>query len=182
MSGRVRAALTTGSGVSLAVVGPGALAHVAAGGSLNLGSLGIVTLGAATAAALATAGAVRWTFQRLCLAALAAQPVLHFAFGSGHAGGHGGHAQHGAHASSAVAHADGRMVAAHLVVSLVAAVVIRWGLLWLRTLPALARALVLPAPRVSVRHVTRVRFAPAAPTPRRELTLLAARSSRGPPR
>ncbi|HWL44375.1 MAG TPA: hypothetical protein VNQ73_15650 [Ilumatobacter sp.] len=167
-------------GVGLAVVGPGAVAHVAAGGALPVAPV-VVALAAVGSLAAMVGRSVRWTFPRLVAAALAAQPLLHLAFGAGHAG-HAGHSSHAVHAATTSTHADGRMVAAHLVVSLVVAVGLRWGVRWLCALPAIGRALVLPARGVSEPQVVRVRFAPIAPVPRRNLAVLAARGSRGPPR
>ncbi len=165
-----------GAAAGTAVVGFAAGAHVAAGGALA----GAATLAVATAAAgVGALGAarMRWTFWRLVVVALAAQPVLHLAI-NGDTGAHHGH-----HSAGAAGHASTAMVVAHLAVALVAAVTLRWGLRWVRTLPALARALAVPSRRgVAALHVVRVRWVPVVPAVRRDLAVLAARGSRGPPR
>lgn len=182
MRDRLRAARATG--VAGAVVAPGALAHAAAGGALDLAPTALACV--VVAAAAFAADRVRWTFPRLVLAAAAGQPVLHVLFSAGHAPvsspGHGGHAEHAGHTALAVAGVEGRMVAAHLAVTLVVAVALRWGLRWLSTLPTIGRALVVPRRGTPVPRVVRVRFAPPAPPLRRDLAVLAVRGSRGPPR
>src|SRR5690606_18643971 len=113
---------------------------------------------ALTLVAAAIESRVRWTFPRLALAALLAQPVLHRVFAASHgahsAGGHhhgahaGGHLDHD-HASMADAivapagasdHGSAWMAVAHVVVAFAVAAILRWGVRWLRSMPALARA------------------------------------------
>lgn len=185
MSTLARAARATG--VAVAVVAPGALAHVSAGGALPPRPVTLVLVGL-SAVAYATGG-LRLTFARLLAVAAAAQPLLHtvFSAGAGPSGvAHTGHADHAGHrhefAASVAAHADWQMVSSHLVATLVVAVALRWGLRWLRRLPSIGRAFVLAGRRVRAPRVVRVRFAPPAPPLRRDLAVLAVRGSRGPPR
>lgn len=160
-------------GVPAAVVVPAVAAHVAAGGALAWTPV-LVAFALTTLAA----HRVRWTFPRLVTAVALAQPVLHVALGMAHPTPEQHHAGHTVHA----AHADGRMVAAHLTITLVAAVGLRWGVRWLRTLPTLARALVDARPRLALavpQFVATVRTASVA---LRQPVLAAAHGSRGPPR
>lgn len=173
---RPRPAIATGAGVGAAVVGLAASAHAAAGGVLApealLGAFVIVTSLATYATRFG-----RWSFWRLVVAVGAAQPLLHSVLGAGH----GGHHQHHQH-EVATAHADTAMAVAHVVVTLIAAVALRWGVRWVRTLPAVARSLVVPRQQAVIACPAYVRFAPLPPLARRDLAVLAARGSRGPPR
>lgn len=164
-----------GAAAGTSVVGLAAGAHAAAGGALD----GAPTLAAAAGAACVGAVAaarVRWTFWRLTAVAVAAQPLLHVVLDGG-ADGHHGH-----HAGPAATHASTTMVVAHLVVALGVAVLLRWGLRWVRTLPALARALVVPRRGLAAPCLRSVGWVPVTPRVGRDLAVLAARGSRGPPR
>ncbi len=182
MSGRWRAALVSGSGVSLAVVGSAASAHRAAGGHLAVPATLLAFAVTAALAATAVRLALRWTFPRLVAVAVTAQPLLHAVLGAG-GSGHGHAPAHAGHSSGAAAasHADPRMLIAHLAVTFATAVLLRWGLRWLQRLPALARALLLPR-HVAAPRVATVRFAPPAGDVARELAVLGVRADRGPPR
>lgn len=147
-----RPAPRVGSGVAAgaAIAALAVFAHVSAGGTLTgWGPIaGVVGVLAATAA---TAPWLRWTFPRVALGAMVLQPVLHVAF----AGGHSSVAMHGAaHSDHAVQTADHSAAAhavaghslampvAHVAIALVTAVVLQWGLCWLRSMPGLVRAIV----------------------------------------
>lgn len=129
--------------VGLAIVAPGVVAHALAGGHIPLLPVSLAVL-----AAIAVGTVLRPTFWRVLLVAIGAQPAVHFALMAGHPSGHDAHAHHAGvgHAHTIPAHADTRMVVAHLAGLLVTAVALRWGARWLRTLPAIARAFVTPRP------------------------------------
>jgi hypothetical protein len=162
-----------GSGVAAgaAISALAVFAHVTAGGSLT-GWAPLVGLVAVMTATTATAPRLRWTFPRVAAAAMLLQPLLHVAFAAGHssAPGHASaHADHLAHAARhdlaghAVAGHSLAMPVAHVAIALVTAVLLRWGLRWLRAMPGLLRTLVAGA-RPDVRWVLpQVRMAaPAA--------------------
>ena len=108
--------------------------------------LGVVVLSAVLGRRL------RWTFPRVLLVSLAAQPLLHALFT---AGGHSGDPLHDAHAHHHMATALPMPVIRRCQSStprsrLLRALVIRWGLRWLRSMPELVRAVALRhAPRGS---------------------------------
>jgi hypothetical protein len=133
VSGAARGILVGGT-----VAGLGGFAHVTASGGLEPRSL-LLAVGLAMAVGGSLVRRVRWTFARALVAAVAAQPVLHVVLaGGGHAGGHA-HAAHHAAATSA----DERMWILHTVLAVASAVLLREGGRWLRTMPALVRAVCL---------------------------------------
>lgn len=158
---------TSAAATATMIVGPGALGHVAAGGSLPAAPA-VATWAALAALAAALGPRLRWTFARLTVVALLAQPVLHAVFGLGH-GGHAGldaHAAHAVHAHppgghlgapgaltagpsghaaahGSVAHGSVWMAIAHVVAAFAIAAILRWGVRWVRSMPTLARALVV---------------------------------------
>ena len=151
MVGRFPHGLTAGTMAGATIAGLAAVAHVSAGGELGgtgsiVALLGVVVLSAVLGRRL------RWTFPRVLLVSLAVQPFLHALFT---AGGPSGDALHNAHAHHhmATAPADAghpSMPVVHAAVALVAALVIRWGVRWLRSMPELVRAVAFAMRRVGV--------------------------------
>ncbi len=185
-----RAAAAGGALAGAAVVGVGGFAHVAAGGQLAAQSF-LAATAVAAAAGAAIRLHVRWTFWRLWSVALVAQPVLHalLAVDGGHGPHHSSmHAGGGSLAGDAAglsshpsSHA-GVMWFAHVGLAVAVAVLVRWGARWVRSMPALVRAvadgarrltLILPTPSVTLAA------APGFDRGRREGL---AWDSRGPPR
>ena len=128
----------------LLVVASATAAHIAAGGTVDLYALtGLATLAVAVCTTLASR--VRLTFGRAITATVALQPVVHAMLGHRQlppvAGtGHVGHVmptpEPGTHVVSS-------MVLTHAAVAMLCAVVLRWGVRWLRSMPTIGRALVL---------------------------------------
>lgn len=138
-----------------------ALAHTSAGGSLDTRPAIVCAAVLGLVGAIA-ASCVRITFWRAALVTIAAQPMLHLAFDGFHPRPH----QHVGHHTMepAPAHAGGtdtRMLVAHVAVALGAAVLMRWGLRWLRSMPEVARAIVVPPRSVVVPITLRAHRAPA---------------------
>jgi hypothetical protein len=141
--GRPPRALTTGVAAGVTVAGLAIAAHALAGGELS-GIGPLIAVATCVLAAISLGASIRWTFTRILVAATALQPVLHLVLG-GHAGHPAHHAHHGVGAAGA-AGADPRMWVMHGGLAIVAAVAIRWGARWLRSMPALVRALLPPPP------------------------------------
>jgi|GEM_PF-5209981 len=188
MSTPREASVVAGARAGSTVVGFAAVAHLAAGGSLEPADL-VATTGLAALLGWLLARRRSLTFPRVTLVALVAQPVLHAFLGRhGHDRPHdavatGGHGHHASHATDAGAGTDVRMVVAHVVVSLVAGVTVRWGARWLRMMPGLARD-VLVAARGPVLPVE-MGCRPLPPTARVRLlppAVLVSWDTRGPPR
>lgn len=174
---RPRSAIATGLGVAAAVVGLAASAHAIGGGAFDPAPV----TAAFTAVAVVAAGVARfgrWTFWRLVVASALAQPFLHVVLGG--SGSHGHHAHH--HHQPGMVHADSTMVAAHVVVVIVLAITLRWGVRWLQALPAIGRALLMLPRRVAPVGPQRVRFALPATPAVNDLAVLGTRGIRGPPR
>jgi hypothetical protein len=150
-----------------AIVGLTIVAHVAAGGRFT----GAVTFGLLTVVVLTLGvvlASVRWSFGRLLMISLVAQPVLHVVLGTvtAHGVSHGRHSIHhtGVHTSeqhaamlSSVSHDATAMWVVHVVVAAVTAVVVRCGWRWLRSMPALLRAIVYSVRSIPVVDLVRRR-------------------------
>lgn len=167
----------------------GAVAHRSAGGTPpSLLALAMVVAVIGTARMLA--GRVRWTFPRLLVAVVAAQPLIHLVFGahgtaSDHAAHHAHHgmddavAMHGAHAASIGA--GWAMVITHAVLAAATAIVMRYGVRWLVAMPGCIRAVALfprPTPLwplMARTMVLAIASVPAAAAPSKVW------NSRGPP-
>ena len=127
------------------IAGLAAVAHAAAGGSLSA-STAIVPMLVVAALGAAMTARVRWTFARILTVALVGQLVLHVVLDG--ASRHGEHAHHGEHAGLMAGSAPttgSSMWVAHLLLAGGSAIVLRWGWLWLRSMPAMLRAVVLAA-------------------------------------
>jgi hypothetical protein len=138
----------------IGVVASATFAHVRAGAQIAPAVVLPVVL-LVVGGASAVGPKVRWTFARLVVASIAAQLALHLAYGIGTShptASH--HHEHGGamHAASGVS-AD--MWILHLGLAIVVAVAARWGARWLRAMPGLVGALLVPARTVvpvSSRH------------------------------
>jgi hypothetical protein len=153
MNARPAERLPAGLLGAAAIGGFTVVGHVVAGGRVTSPlTLGLVTLTVlALGVVLAT---VRWSFARLLVVTVAAQPVLHVVLGTAAphgAGAEGGHAIHHAtvhtseqHAAmlSSAGHGATAMWVVHVAAAVLTAVVVRWGWRWLRSMPALLRAVV----------------------------------------
>ncbi len=151
MVGRFPHGLTAGTMAGVTIAGLAAVAHVSAGGEVA-GTRSIVALLGVVALAAALGTRLRWTFPRVLLVSLAVQPLLHALFT---AGGHAGDPLHAAHAHHhmATAPADAghpSMPVVHAAVALAGALVVRWGLRWLRSMPELVRAIAFATRRIGV--------------------------------
>jgi hypothetical protein len=172
----------------VAIVAAAAFSHLGAGGPIERPALALM-LAAACVVGLGLAS-IRWTFVRLALVTVAAQPLLHLLFVSvgSHADGMSADA-HAAHHSldqhqamlASSPHAGGTMWIVHAAAALAAAVVIRWGWRWLRSMPDLVRAIVYAtcsAPVAAAARRVRMVVAEAwSPVP----VVLSAWNGRGPP-
>jgi hypothetical protein len=148
-----------------AIVGLTVVAHVAGGGRFT----STATLGLLTVVVLALGlvlASVRRSFGRLLIISVVAQPVIHVVLDTvtAHGTSHGPHAihqnsvhtseQHAAMLSSA-GHDATAMWVVHVVAAVVTAVVVRWGWRWLRSMPALLRAIVYSVRSVPVVDLVR---------------------------
>jgi hypothetical protein len=129
-------ALTTGVPAGIAIAGLAIAGHGSAGGEVS-GISPLIAVAICVLGAVSLRTSIRWTFSRLLVAATAVQPVLHLVMS-----GESGHAHHGAGASAGTG--DPPMWLMHGGLAIVAAVTIRWGVRWLRSMPAVARALLPP--------------------------------------
>jgi hypothetical protein len=143
VAGRLPRAIITGVPAGVLVAGLAIAAHASAGGEVSgIGPSIAVATCALGAVSLTTS--IRWTFVRILVAATALQPVLHLVLG-GHAG-HDAHHAHGGAAASAAGAADPQMWIMHGGLAILTAVALRWGVRWVRSMPALARALLSRTP------------------------------------
>jgi uncharacterized membrane protein YjdF len=144
MRERSSRSLLVGVPVGITFVGLAVVAHMSAGGRADAWRVAVASITAVAVAAVLAR--LRWTFTRLVLVALVSQPLLHIVLA------HGSHAdqmmEHGGHhhemvmgASSSASHTS--MPLAHSALAVVSAVAVRWGLRWLRSMPDVARALVV---------------------------------------
>ena len=141
---------TRGRGAGLlagiGVVASATFAHVRVGGTLPA-TTAVPVMVAVVGAALVFAPRVRWTFARLIVASIAAQIVLHVAFGV--AGSSSTGAPSHPHHDHVAMHAAGGpgvdMWILHLGMAIALAVAARWGGRWLRSMPGLVGALLVPA-------------------------------------
>jgi hypothetical protein len=128
----------------IGLVASAVFAHLRAGAQITPAvALPVMLLVVGGASALAPT--LRWNFARLVVASIAAQLVLHLAFGIGST--HATASHHHGHVGSMHA-AGGRspdMWILHLGVAVVIAVALRWGARWLRVMPGLVGALLVPA-------------------------------------
>lgn len=86
-------------------------------------------------------------FLRLLAIAVAAQPAMHAVMSHTAAPGHAHHARHAHHGTHGGVGDGVGMMMLHVGLAFVLAVVLRWGWVWLRTLPLVGRALVAPSPQ-----------------------------------
>ena len=179
---------TAGLLVGVGIVAAAAFAHLGAGGAIDPASMALM-LAAALVTGLVLAS-IRWTFARLVLVTVAAQPLLHLLFESagGHADGMSPDA-HGAHHSieqhramlASTQHADSTMWIVHVVGALATAIVIRWGWRWLRSMPDLVRAIVYATCSVPIASTTRRMRIVVADAWLPDPVVLSAWNGRGPP-
>jgi hypothetical protein len=179
--------LTAGFVSGVAIVGLATLAHEMAGGTVH-GTASMLAMVVVVLGAVAVAPRLRWTFPRVLCAAFVVQPVLHTVLATS---GHGmpagdmaldpaGHEHAMAMSAMPVQHQELAMWGAHATAALVVAVVLRWAVRWLRSMPELIRAIVYAVRVSATAPLTGVRLALApalAPASTRYLLC----ESRGPP-
>lgn len=184
MPGRSARSLLAAASTGVLVVAAAAAAHVAAGGTVDgYALIGLAALSIAVSTTLASR--VRLTFVRAVTATLLLQPVMHtmLGHGTGMTGDAASHAHHDMAMPAASTHVVSSMAASHAAVALVCAGFLRWGVRWLRSMPAVGRALVVRARTVVVPIVLPRDRAPAiADTAAAPLAVLVAWDNRGPPR
>lgn len=159
-----------------------AVGHRAGGGaapSATALAVVVILIGATSVAA----GRVRWTFARLLVALVAAQPLIHVLFG-GHAPSSGGHDMASMSTHSAHAHGGGgwSMVVMHAAFAALTAIVLRYGVRWLVAMPACMRAVGVVARDPSPWPVTVVAMVPATVPALHVGAPSKVWNSRGPPR
>jgi hypothetical protein len=152
-------------------------------GTASMLAMVVVVLGA-----VAVAPRLRWTFPRVLCAALVVQPMLHTVLATS---GHGmpagdmaldpaGHEHAMAMSAMPAQQFELAMWGTHAAAALVVAVVVRWGVRWLRSMPELIRAIVFTGRVSATAALTGLRLAPTpAVAPPSVRYLLC--ESRGPP-
>ena len=156
MIGTVARGRIAGLAAGIGVVASATFAHVRAGGSLDANaSVPFMLLIVGAGAVLGPR--MRWTYARVVVASMAAQAALHVAFGGAStmsmATPTASHAhEHHDHTGSAAMHVTGgaglEMWVLHLALAIGLAIVVRWGVRWVRSMPGIVRALFVAAHNV----------------------------------
>ena len=183
MPARSSRSLLAGASAGLLIVATATAAHLAAGGAIDIYALiGIAAMSVALSTTLASR--VRLTFLRAVTVTLLLQPVMHqmLGHGAGVASDATGHSQHDMTMPGQGTHWASAMLATHAAVALACAVILLWGVRWLRTMPAIGRALVVWTRGVAVPVTLSGATAAAGHhTVERPLAILFAWDNRGPP-
>lgn len=128
----------------IGLVASATFAHVRAGAQIAPAvALPLMLLVVGGASALGPK--VRWNFARLVAASIAVQLVLHLAFGMGASHPTASHHHEHVGAMHAAGGVSADMWILHLGLAIVVAVASRWGARWLRAMPGLVGALLVPA-------------------------------------
>ena len=144
MPARSSRSLLAAAAAGLLIIAAATAAHVAAGGAVDIYALtGLAALSVALSTTLVSR--VRLTFVRAITLTLLLQPVMHQMLGdnAGGASNATGHTQHGMPMHASGTHVASSMLATHAAAALACAVILRWGVRWLRSMPAFGRALVV---------------------------------------
>jgi len=183
MPARSSRSLLAAASSGLLIIATATAAHVAAGGAVDIYALtGLAALSVALSTTFASR--VRLTFVRAVAVTLLLQPVMHqmLGHGAGVASDASGHTQHDMPMPAQGTHVASSMLAIHAAVALACAVILRWGLRWLRSMPTIGRALVVRTRGVAVPVTLAGDHAPAVHyTVESPLAFLFAWDNRGPP-